>query len=95
MLDALTDEVTRSLRNVMSIPGWGLAHANVGLNDTIWSVPIDRLPLNARFRLINGVLVPVFASNTDVEMPLVWRAPKEVRLVFAVRTEFANGLHQN
>ena len=89
VLDALTDEVTRSLRNVVSVPGWGLAHANVGLNDTIWSVPIDRIPLNARFRLINGVLVPVFASRTDLEMPLVWRAPKEVRLVFAVRTEFA------
>lgn len=91
VLDALTDEVTRSLRNVVSVPDWGLAHANVGLNDTIWSVPIDRIPLNARFRLINGVLVPVFASSTDLEMPLVWRAPKEVRLVFVVRTEFADG----
>jgi hypothetical protein len=73
----------------VSIPDWGLAHANVGLNDTIWSVPIDHLVLNARFRLINNVLLPVFASSTDVEMPLVWRAPKEVRLVFAVRTELA------
>ena len=89
VLDALTDEVTRSLRNVMTIPDWGVAHANVGLTDTIWSVPIDRIPLNARFRLINGVLVPTFASATDVEMPLVWRAPKEVRLVFVVRSEFA------
>jgi hypothetical protein len=89
VLDALTDEVTRSLRNVVSVPDWGLAHANVGLNDTIWSVPIYRIPLNARFRLINGVLVPVFASNLDIEMPLVWRPPKEVRLIFAVRTEFA------
>jgi hypothetical protein len=90
VLDALTDEVTRSLRNVMSISEWGVAHANVGLTDTIWSVPIERIPLNAKFRLINDVLVPVFASSTDLEMPLVWRAPKEVRLVFAVRTEFAN-----
>ena len=89
VLDALTDEVTRSLRNVVSVPDWGLAHASVGLNDTIWSVPIDRIPLNARFRLINGVLVPIFASGMDMEMPLVWRAPREVRLVFAVRTEFA------
>lgn len=90
VLDALTDEVTRSLRNVLTVPDWGVAHANVGLTDTIWSVPIDRIPLNARFRLINGVLVPAFASPTDVEMPLVWRAPKEVRLVFVVRSEFAN-----
>jgi hypothetical protein len=90
VLDALTDEMTRSLRNVVSIPDWGLAHANVGLTDTIWSVPIDRIVLNARFRLINNVLVPLFASATDLEMPLVWHAPKEVRLVFVVRTEFAN-----
>lgn len=90
LLDALTDEVTRSIRNVLSIPEWGLAHANVGLNDTIWSVPIDRIPLTARFRLIAGVLVPMFASATDHEMNLVWHAPKEVRLAFVVRTEFAN-----
>jgi len=91
VLDALTDEVTRSLRNVLAIPGWGLAHANVGLNDTIWSVPIDHLVLNARFRLIHGVLVPVFTSGTDLEMPLVWRAPKEVRLAFVIRTQLSEG----
>ena len=91
VLDALTDEVTRSIRNVMTIPDWGVAHANVGQNDTIWSVPIDRIPLNAKFRLINDVLVPMFASSTDIEMPLVWHAPKEVRLVFAVRTAFSDG----
>lgn len=90
VLQALTDEVTRSIRNVMSIPDWGIAHASVGVTDTIWSVPIDRIPLNARFRLINGVLVPSFASATDIEMPLVWNAPKEVRPVFVVRSEFAN-----
>jgi hypothetical protein len=89
VLDALTDEMTRSLRNALTIPDWGLAHANVGLTDTIWSVPIDRIPLNARFRLINDVLVPAFASSTDIEMPLVWQAPKEVRLIFVIRTEFA------
>lgn len=87
VLDAMTAEVTRRQRNVMSIPDWGLAHAQVGLNDTIWSVPIDRLPLKARFKLIHGVLVPMFASTTDLEMPLVWHAPADVRLVFVVRTE--------
>jgi hypothetical protein len=87
VLDALTSDVTRKNRNVMSIPGWGMAHANVGLTDTIWSVPIDRIPLKARFKVINGVLVPMFASHTDLEMPIVWRAPKEVRLMFVVRTE--------
>ncbi len=91
VLDALTDEVTRCIRNVISIPEWGLAHASVGQSDTIWSVPIDRIPLNARFRLINGVLVPMFASHADIEMPLVWRAPKEVKLVFVVGTELADG----
>ena len=90
VLDALTADVTRKQRNVMLIPGWGVAHAEVGLNDTIWSVQIDRLPLGARFKLINGVLVPMFASTTDLEMPIVWRVPTEVRLVFAVRTELLN-----
>lgn len=87
VLDALTADVTRKQRNVMVIPDWGVVHANVGLNDTLWSVPINRLPLKARFRVINGVLVPMFASTTDLEMPVVWQAPKEVRLVFVVRTE--------
>ena len=87
VLDALTAEVTRKMRNVLPIPGWGKAHADVGLSDTIWSVAIDRIPLKARFRVINGVLVPMFASTTDLEMPLVWQAPKGLRLVFMVRTE--------
>jgi hypothetical protein len=87
VLDELTANVTRRQRHVMAIPGWSLVHADVGLNDTIWSVPIDRLPLKARFKLVNGVLVPMFASTTELEMPIVWRVPKEVRLVFAVRTE--------
>jgi hypothetical protein len=90
VLDALTADVSRKNRNVMPIPGWGMAHANVGLSDTIWSVPIDRIPLKARFKVVNAVLVPMFASHTDLEMPIVWRAPKEVRLVFAVRTELVD-----
>lgn len=90
VLDALTSEVTRQLRNVMAIPGWGMAHGNVGLSDTLWSVPINRIPLKARFRLINGVLVPMFASTTELEMPLVWQSPPEVRLVFVVRTELSD-----
>lgn len=87
VLDALTQEVIRTVRNVMAIPGWGPVHANVGLTDTLWSVPVDRIPLHARFRLINGVLVPMFASTTDIELPLVWQAPAPVRLVFAIATK--------
>jgi hypothetical protein len=87
VLDALTGDVTRKIRNVMHIPGWGVAHANVGMTDTLWSIPIDRIPLKARFRVIDKVLVPMFASHTDLEMPIVWQAPAEVRLVFVVRTE--------
>ena len=86
VLDELTADVTRRQRNVLAVPGWGVAHADVGLTDTIWSVPINRIPLKARFRVINGILLPMFASLTDLEMPLVWQAPKEVRLVFVVRT---------
>ena len=87
VLDELTADVTRRQRNVMSVSGWGHVHADVGLNDTVWSVPIKHIPLKARFRVINGVLVPMFASMTDLEMPMVWSAPKEVRLVFVVRTQ--------
>jgi hypothetical protein len=87
VLDALTADVSREIRNVMPVPGWGVAHANVGETDTLWSVPIDRIPLKARFRLVNGVLVPMFASSTELEMPLVWQSPKEVRLAFVIRTE--------
>ena len=87
VLDELTADVTRQQRNVLTVSGWGQVHADVGLNDTVWSVSIKHIPLKARFRVINGVLVPMFASMTDLEMPMVWQAPKEVRLVFVVRTE--------
>ena len=86
-LDALTEDVTREVRDVFNVPGWGNVHASVGPKDTLWSVPIDRIPLLARFRLIDQVMVPMFASHTDLEMPLVWKAPKEVKLVFAVLTK--------
>jgi len=92
VLDALTAEVTRQQRHVFAIPSWGAAHADVGVTDTLWSVPINRIPLKARFRVINGVLLPMFASLTDLEMPMVWSAPKEVRLVFAVRTTVEDDL---
>jgi hypothetical protein len=91
VLDALTDGVTRIVRNVLSLPDWGLVHAHAGLNDTVWTAAIGRIPLNARFRLVDGVLVPAFASAGDLEMPLVWHAPEEVRLAFAVRTTSDNG----
>lgn len=91
VLQALTAEVTRPARNVVQVPGWGLAHANVGPADIIWSVSINRIPLKTRLRLINGVLVPMFASATDLEMPLVWQCPEGVRLVFVVGTGFADG----
>ena len=87
VLDALTEGVTRKVRNVLSLPEWGYVHASVGLNDTLWTVALDRLPLHTRFRLSNGVLVPAFASATDIEMPLVWHAPAAVRLAFVVRTQ--------
>lgn len=88
VLDALTEPVTRVIRNVFVIADWGTVHANVAANDTLWSLAIDRIPLNARFRLINDVLVPVFASPTDLEMPLVWKAPKDLKLIFAISTTF-------
>jgi hypothetical protein len=87
VLDALTDNVTRELRNVLVLPEWGRVQASVGLTDTLWTVAIQRLPLHARFRLIHQVLVPVFASSGDLELPLLWQAPSEVRLAFVVRTE--------
>src|SRR5439155_20107005 len=87
VIDALTSDVVRKVRNVIKIPDWGPAHANIRENDILWSIPIKRIPLKAKFRLINQVLVPMFASCTDLEMPMMWQAPPEVRLVFVVHTE--------
>jgi len=94
VLDALTDRVTRIVRNVLSLPEWGMIHANAGVGETIWTAAINQIPLHARFRLINGVLVPVFASDSDLEMPLVWHAPESVLLAFVVRTEFVDDSHK-
>jgi hypothetical protein len=87
VLDTLTENLTRPIRNVFDIPGWGPVHASVGQCDTLWSVPINRIPLHARFKLINQVMVPMFASTTDIEMPLVWKVPPGVKVVFAVLTK--------
>ena len=87
VLDTLTENINRQIRNVFDIPGWGAIHASVGQSDTLWSVPIDRIPLHARFKLINQVMVPMFASSTDIEMPLVWKVPAGVKVVFAVLTK--------
>jgi len=94
VLDALTDRVTRILRNVLHIPEWGFVHASVGVDEILWTAAIRKVPLHARFRLLNGVLVPVFASATDLEMPLVWHAPESVLLAFVVRTEVDNDSHK-
>ncbi|MGZ5516518.1 MAG: hypothetical protein ACXWJX_02370 [Limisphaerales bacterium] len=90
VFDAITEEVKRPIRNLLKIANWGMVHANVGLRDSIWSVPIRKIPLHARFRLVGGVLVPQFGSRTEIEFPLTWQAPDDVRLVFAVRTAFEN-----
>jgi hypothetical protein len=39
--------------------------------------------------LAGGVLVPKFASTTDLQLPLVWKVPTGIRLVFVTRTEFS------
>jgi hypothetical protein len=85
--DALNEAVTRTVRNILSLPGWGLVHANAGSADTLWSVAIGQIPLHARFRLVAGVLVPAFVSDTEIEMPVVWQPPPEVRLAFVVLTQ--------
>ena len=92
VLDTFTENITRQVHNVFNIPDWGFVHANVGLNDTLWSVPIDRIPLHARFKLINQVMVPMFASGTDIEMPLVWKVPADVKVIFAVLTKQEDGI---
>jgi hypothetical protein len=92
MLDTLTENVARQVRNVFHVPGWGPVHASVGQHDTLWSVPIDHIPLHARFRLIDQVLVPMFASAADLEMPLVWKVPAEVKVVFVVSTRWEDDL---
>jgi len=91
VLDALTESVTRSVRNVLRLPEWGAVHANVGLDDTLYTVALDRLPLHTRFRLVADVLVPAFASESDLELALVWQAPRDMRLAFAVHTEAEDG----
>ncbi len=73
VLDTLTENVCRQVRNVFSIPNWGAVHASVGLHDVLWCIALDKIPLHARFKLINQVMVPMFASGTDLEMPLVWK----------------------
>jgi hypothetical protein len=86
-LEVLTENVTRQTKNVFHLPEWGTVHASVGLSDTVWSVPIRRIPIHARFRLVEGVMVPVFTSTKDIELPLVWNVPSAVTVVFVVLTQ--------
>lgn len=49
VMEGLTEQTRRGIRNAMKLPDWGVAHANVGANDTLWSVAIDRISLNTKF----------------------------------------------
>ena len=91
VLDTLTENVCRRVCNVFHIPNWGAVHASVGLHDVLWCIALDKIPLHARFKLINQVMVPMFASGTDIEMPLVWRVPVNVKVVFCVLTKAEDG----
>jgi hypothetical protein len=91
VLDTLTENVVRTVRNVFHIPNWGNVHASVGLHDVLWCIALDRIPLHARFKLINQVMVPMFASSTDLEMPLMWKVPQSVKVVFCVLTKADDG----
>lgn len=92
VLNALTEDVCRSVRHAFNVPEWGSVHASVGLKDIIWSVPINRIPLYAKFRPFKDIVVPVFASTTDeIEMPLIWKALEAVRVVFVILTEDLDG----
>lgn len=91
VLDTLTENVCRPVHNVFSLPNWGTVHASVGLHDVLWCVALDKIPLHARFKLINQVMVPMFASGTDLEMPLVWKVPMNVKVVFCVLTKAEDG----
>jgi hypothetical protein len=91
VLDTLTENVCRQVRNVFHLPEWGAVHASVGLHDVLWCIALDKIPLHARFKLINQVMVPMFASGTDIEMPLVWRVPVNVKVVFCVLTKEEDG----
>jgi hypothetical protein len=91
VLDTLTENVCRQVRNVFHLPEWGAVHASVGLHDVLWCIALDKIPLHARFKLINQVMVPMFASGTDLEMPLVWKVPVSVKVVFCVLTKESDG----
>lgn len=91
VLEALTGNVTRITRQVLSLPEWGPVHGNIGSSNTLWTVAINRIPLNARFRLVHDLIVPAFESKADIDMPLTWQAPKEVRLAFAILTHVKEG----
>jgi hypothetical protein len=93
IIDALSENVFRKVCQLIKIPEWGVAHASIGMQDIIWSIEINRLPLNAKFRLVNQVLVPMFGSTPDLEMPMVWEKQGALRLVFVVRTEPLEDYH--
>jgi hypothetical protein len=93
VLEALSENLNQKVRHFLNIPEWGNVHASVGRADILWSVRIHRIPLKARFRLVNQVLVPMFASQTDLEMPMTWTAPEQVRLVLAIKSQMLEDYH--
>lgn len=71
-LSELNAKSPRRLANLDDIPNWGrVGVTTVGAHNfyTVW---INRIPMNARFRLLEGVMVPQFNSSTDPLMTLVW-----------------------
>ena len=75
-----------------NIPDWGFVHASAVRTTRFGRCQLTAFRLHARFKLVNQVMVPMFASGTDLEMPLVWKVPAEVKVVFAVLTKQEDGM---
>ncbi|MGZ4961681.1 MAG: hypothetical protein ACXWC8_03910 [Limisphaerales bacterium] len=87
VLEELSAHVTREIRQAVIVPNWGNAHANVSKDSTVWSIRLGRIPLNTCFGMVGGVLVPKFEA-AEMQMPLEWKAPESIRLVFVTETKF-------
>jgi hypothetical protein len=84
VVNQLCSTVTRTLKSVFEVPGWGVANLCITRDNAYYTIPINTLPLKANFMVQDDVLFPRFSASNEPVLPMVWNPPADMRLLMLV-----------
>jgi hypothetical protein len=77
IFDQMAEGTARTMPDIFAMEDWGVVHAAVLPAFTYLTVPLNKLPMRAPFKLVgekkaDQILVPVFSSKTDPVFSMEW-----------------------